>query len=90
AMVHDESIYGPHPEKFNPERFSNPDGQLNANDHILGFGFGRRTCISRHAADATVWITIVSILSLFNIAKAKDETGKEIEIEVLFTDALIR
>ncbi|KAF8181910.1 cytochrome P450 [Mycena galopus ATCC 62051] len=89
AMVHDESIYGPQPEKFNPERFLSPGGQLNANDHILGFGFGRRTCIGRHAADATVWITIVSILSTFNIAKAKDETGKEIEVEVSFTDEAV-
>ncbi|KAF8158909.1 cytochrome P450 [Mycena galopus ATCC 62051] len=44
----------------------------------------------RHAADATVWITVVSILSAFNIAKAKDEkTGKEIEIELSFTDEAI-
>ncbi|KAF8158964.1 cytochrome P450 [Mycena galopus ATCC 62051] len=89
AMVHDESVY-PVPDKFNPERFLNPDGQLSTDDHILSFGFGRRKCAGRHAADATVWATIVSVLSTFNIAKAKNEAGKEIEIEPVFTDGLVR
>ncbi|KAJ7367004.1 cytochrome P450 [Mycena albidolilacea] len=88
AMVHDESMY-PNSDQFNPERFLNADGQLNADDHILGFGFGRRVCAGRHAADATVWGAVVSILSTFNIAKAKDETGKEIEIKIEFTGDLV-
>ncbi|KAF7365092.1 O-methylsterigmatocystin oxidoreductase [Mycena venus] len=88
AMVHDESTY-PNPDQFNPERFLNADGQVTSDDHILAFGFGRRACVGRHAADATVWATIVSILSTFNIAKAKDEVGKEIEIEPEFTDGLV-
>ncbi|KAF7365093.1 O-methylsterigmatocystin oxidoreductase [Mycena venus] len=88
AMVHDESVY-PNPDKFDPERFLNADGQLNTDDHILAFGFGRRICVGRHAADATVWATIVSVLSTFNIAKAKDDTGKEIDIEPVFTDGLV-
>ncbi|KAJ6585088.1 cytochrome P450 [Mycena capillaripes] len=85
AMVHDESIY-PNPEKFSPERFFNADGQLNANDNILSFGFGRRICVGRHAADATVWAVMVSVLSVFNIAKAKDSTGKEIDIKLVYSD----
>ncbi|KAF7348383.1 hypothetical protein MSAN_01792300 [Mycena sanguinolenta] len=88
AMVHDESVY-PNPDRFDPERFLNADGQLNADDRILGFGFGRRACVGRYAAVATVWATIVSVLSTFDIAKAKDETGKEIEIDSVFTDGLV-
>ncbi|KAJ7366976.1 cytochrome P450 [Mycena albidolilacea] len=88
AMAHNESMY-PNSDKFNPERFLNADGQLNADDHILGFGFGRRICVGRHAANASIWAAIVSILSVFDIAKAKDETGKEIEVEVGFTDGLV-
>ncbi|KAJ7367013.1 cytochrome P450 [Mycena albidolilacea] len=88
AMAHNESMY-PNPDKFDPGRLLNTDGQLNVDDHILGFGFGRRICAGRYAADATVWATIVSILSTFNIEKAKDVNGKEIEIKIEFTDGLV-
>ncbi|KAJ6538983.1 cytochrome P450 [Mycena capillaripes] len=88
AMVHDESIY-PNPEKFSPERFFNADGQLNANENILTFGFGRRACVGRHAADATVWAAIVSVLSAFNIAKANDSNGKEIDIKPGYSDGVV-
>ncbi|KAJ6508469.1 cytochrome P450 [Mycena sanguinolenta] len=88
AMVYDESIYS-NPDKFDPERFLNADGQPNADDQILSFGFGRRACVGRYAADATVWATIVTVLSTFNIAKAKDETGKEVEIELVFADGMV-
>ncbi|KAF7348389.1 O-methylsterigmatocystin oxidoreductase [Mycena sanguinolenta] len=88
AMVHDESMY-PNPDRFNPERFLNTNGQLSADDQILGFGFGRRVCVGRYAADATVWATIVSVLSTFDIGKAKDETGKEIGIEPIFADGAV-
>ncbi|KAF7374574.1 O-methylsterigmatocystin oxidoreductase [Mycena sanguinolenta] len=80
AMTRDESIY-PEPERFNPDRFFTADGKLNDDDTVLAFGFGRRICVGRHNAEATVWATLVSVLSTFNIAKAKDDTGKEIEID---------
>ncbi|KAJ7610679.1 cytochrome P450 [Mycena rosella] len=41
---------------------------------------------SRHTADATVWATIVSVLSAFTIAKAKDEAGNEIDIDPVYSD----
>ncbi|KAF7374506.1 O-methylsterigmatocystin oxidoreductase [Mycena sanguinolenta] len=89
AMTRDESIY-PEPERFNPDRFLNADGKLNDDDTVLTFGFGRRICVGRHNADATLWATFVSVLSTFTIAKAKDNTGKEIEIDPdLYSDALI-
>ncbi|KAJ6576429.1 cytochrome P450 [Mycena vulgaris] len=80
AMTHDESIY-PEPERFNPDRFFTADGKLNDDNTVLAFGFGRRICVGRHNADATVWATIVSVLSTFNVAKAKDAAGNEINID---------
>ncbi|KAF7374578.1 O-methylsterigmatocystin oxidoreductase [Mycena sanguinolenta] len=89
AMTRDESIY-PEPERFNPDRFFTMDGKLKDEDTVLAFGFGRRICPGRHNADATLWATIVSVLSTFTIAKAKDDTGKEIEIDPdFYSDALI-
>lgn len=105
-MVHDESVY-PNPDKFDPERFLNSDGQLSTDDNVLAFGyvslphavfknvhhadrFGRRTCPGRHAADATVWATIVSVLSVLDIVKAKGAAGDEIEIEPAYSDGLVR
>jgi cytochrome P450 len=41
AMTRDETKY-PNPEFFQPERFFTADGQLNDDDTILTFGFGRR------------------------------------------------
>ncbi|KAJ6466262.1 cytochrome P450 [Mycena sanguinolenta] len=94
AMTHDESIYH-EPDRFNPDRFFTADGKLNEDDTILAFGnglfsFGRRICPGRHHADATVWAGIVSVLSTFNIAKANDATGKEIDIDPKYSDGLSR
>ncbi|KAJ7671572.1 cytochrome P450 [Mycena polygramma] len=88
AMGRDESVY-PNSEEFNPERFLNADGQFQEVDDVLAFGFGRRICPGRYTADASVWAAIVSILASFDIAKAKDAAGKEIEIKPAFSDKLV-
>ncbi|KAG6861010.1 hypothetical protein C0995_004863 [Termitomyces sp. Mi166 len=41
SMTHDESRY-PEPDLFKPERFFDENGELNNDDDILAFGFGRR------------------------------------------------
>ncbi|KAJ7935552.1 cytochrome P450 [Mycena leptocephala] len=88
AMTRDESMYS-EPERFNPDRFFTVDGELNDDDTVLAFGFGRRICLGQHAADATVWATIVSVLSTFNIAKAKDAAGHEIDIDANYCDGMV-
>ncbi|KAF7374550.1 O-methylsterigmatocystin oxidoreductase [Mycena sanguinolenta] len=89
AMTRDESIY-PEPERFNPDRFFTADGKLSDDETVLAFGFGRRICPGRHNADATLRAAFVSVLSTFNIAKAKDDTGKEIEIDPnSYSDSLV-
>ncbi|EGO03750.1 hypothetical protein SERLA73DRAFT_119400 [Serpula lacrymans var. lacrymans S7.3] len=79
AMSHNEDKY-PDSDEFKPERFFMPDGKLNNDNVSFVFGFGRRVCIGRHIADATVWAAIVSILAAFSITKAKDEQGNDIEV----------
>jgi len=40
-MTHDERVY-PEPFAFKPERFFDNNGDLNDDDRILAYGFGRR------------------------------------------------
>jgi len=80
AILHNEIDY-PDPLDFKPERFLK-DGQQNPgikDPATSAFGFGRRICPGRHFAQSSIWITIASILSCFEISKAIDENGLFIE-----------
>ncbi|KAJ6579965.1 cytochrome P450 [Mycena vulgaris] len=80
AILHDEVMY-PDPHTFKPERFL-LNGKLNPDvrdPETVAFGFGRRICPGRHMAASSLWITIASLLATFDIQKAVDEYGKEIE-----------
>ncbi|KAI9454926.1 cytochrome P450 [Russula earlei] len=69
AILHDPVMY-PEPDLFKPERFINPDGS-SRDDPVLAsaFGFGKRICPGRHFVDATLFIVVASLLSVFNIEK---------------------
>jgi len=79
AILHDPARY-PEPEAFKPERFLSPDGSL-LDDPVLGlaFGYGRRVCPGRHFAEATLFITVASLLSVFNIEKGETSKGQPFE-----------
>ncbi|TFK40527.1 cytochrome P450 [Crucibulum laeve] len=87
AINHDESVYT-QPELFNPDRFIDKNGELNGSDAILAFGFGRRNCLGRHLASATIWLAIAAVLATFNIAPPKDEAGNDIHMESEYTGRL--
>ncbi|KAF8637703.1 hypothetical protein AX16_010778 [Volvariella volvacea WC 439] len=88
AMTHDETIY-PEPDRFMPERFLDASGNLNNDDRILSFGFGRRICAGRYLASNSLWFFIASMLAMFDIKKAVDESGKEIEIDPDYEDGVV-
>jgi hypothetical protein len=48
----------------------------------LAFGVGKRICAGRHLVDSTLFIVASSVLLVFNVAKAKDENGREIPVNV--------
>jgi cytochrome P450 len=82
AILHNPDLY-PDPEAFKPERFLNEDGTLRDDPVItLAFGVGKRICPGRHFVDSTLFIVISSVLSVFNVAKAKDKNGREIPVNV--------
>lgn len=78
AMSKDEVKY-PNPYNFKPERFFMADGQLNDDTVDFPFGFGRRVCVGRHFADASLWISIVSLLATFRFMRPLDKEGKEVD-----------
>ncbi|KAF9223624.1 cytochrome P450 [Gyrodon lividus] len=80
AMAHNEEKY-PKPFDFIPERFLDTDGNLNDDTVGFAFGFGRRICVGRYVADASLWYAISGMLALFNFSKAKDSNGKAIDFE---------
>ena len=81
AILHDPEVY-PDPEEFKPERFLNPDGTVRDDPTLsLVFGAGKRICPARHFVDATIFIFTSSVLSVFNVTKAKDGNGHEIPVK---------
>ncbi|TDL20291.1 putative CyP450 monooxygenase [Rickenella mellea] len=95
SMLHNEKIY-PNAFEFNPSRFLKTDGtgKLMINPDIpdpalVAFGFGRRVCAGQHFADESVWIAIVSVLSVYDVSKAVDDSGQEIIPAVEYTTGLL-
>src|SRR5882672_7409503 len=85
AILHDPELY-PDPEEFKPERFLDKDGNFKDDPAIaLAFGVGKRICPGRHFVDATLFIITSSVLSAFNVTKARDMKGNEIPVEVAMT-----
>jgi len=78
-MAHDPETY-PDPFTFKPERFLEENSSpLELNPQSLVFGFGRRICPGMELAMNSLFIAIAMSIAVFDISKAKDENGKEIE-----------
>ena len=84
GIFHDPSIY-PEPDVFKPERFLDQDGSLRDDPVLLSaFGFGKRICPGRHFVDATLFIFVASLLSVFRI-----ENGQEKQHEFKYSGTIL-
>ncbi|KAJ7056727.1 cytochrome P450 [Mycena amicta] len=91
AMLHDPERY-PEPTKFDPDRFLDAESNRRQNINPIPdfeFGFGRRMCPGRFLAMDTLWLVIASTLYTYQISKALDEHGREIEPRVQYRTGLI-
>lgn len=87
AMTHDATKY-PAPFEFKPERFFTSSGDLNDDQVTPVWGWGRRICVGRYVADASLWSAIASMLAVFDFLKATDENGKDIDFEPRWTSGI--
>ena len=76
AILHDPATY-PEPSKFKPERFFGPAGAHPKFPEAV-FGFGRRKCPGSHLALEIMWITIASMVAVFDFLPATDDDGRPV------------
>ena len=89
-MTRDPTIF-PNPDTFDPNRYLEPVDEATARlrdpRHYV-FGFGRRKCPGQFMIDASLWIALASMIAAFDVRKAKDEFGKEVEPEVVYDNSV--
>ena len=56
---------------------------------FVGWYWYYRICPGRHFGDASVWLTVASILHTFNISPPLDDKGETIALTPKFTDGLV-
>ncbi|KAL1673148.1 cytochrome P450, partial [Schizophyllum commune] len=88
AMCYDTRIYKS-PEIFDPMRYAPESEGGRAEPPPVGhFGFGRRICVGRHFADATLWIIMATMLATLNFERVLDDDGQSVTPKVSLTAGL--
>lgn len=85
-FTHDPEAH-PNPDAFEPERYLSPRCESDPRQYV--FGYGRRICPGRHFANASLFLYVAQTLAVFDIGKAVDEEGREIEPELKATPGVI-
>lgn len=85
-FLHDPEVYL-EPNSFNPERYLEPRNEPDPMN--VAFGFGRRICPGRYFSDSTIFLTVSQTLAVFNISKAVDDQGMEIEVKLEATPGVV-
>ncbi|KIJ33001.1 hypothetical protein M422DRAFT_78260, partial [Sphaerobolus stellatus SS14] len=78
--------FGPDTNKFIPERFL--QAGIRSPGNTGAFGFGRRICPGRFMAEDSLFISIASILHLFEISGPRDSSGNETPVQYEWTSGI--
>ena len=84
---HDPAYYGEDAARFNPERFLDEHGALipglaeTRDDGHSTYGFGRRACVGKHAANDTLFMSMATVLWAMRLECPRDESGKEVRLD---------
>ncbi|GKT53022.1 cytochrome P450 [Colletotrichum tofieldiae] len=71
----------PEPDEFRPERFMEHREYPGTFGHSA-FGWGRRICPGMHLGAASVALNIARILWGFQVNPAKDEKGRDVDVDI--------
>ncbi|KAF9230454.1 cytochrome P450 [Melanogaster broomeanus] len=71
AISRDPVAY-PNPEKFDPQRWLDPNGRLRTDLWFSTYGFGRRVCPGLHLANRSLYINAALLLWSFRITERPD------------------
>ncbi|KAI9572270.1 cytochrome P450 [Boletus coccyginus] len=77
AITRSEKYHNP--EAFIPERFLSESGTPTKDEVLCTFGAGRRKCVGRYFADASVWLTLVTLLSCFEFSKVGEWSLEDVK-----------
>uniref|UniRef100_A0A1Y1K2G7 Cytochrome P450 n=1 Tax=Photinus pyralis TaxID=7054 RepID=A0A1Y1K2G7_PHOPY len=75
-LLHDPEVYAD-PDSFDPARYLPPRDE--PDPARVAFGFGRRVCPGKYLADASIFLTVAQLVAVFEVSKALDDEGREIE-----------
>ncbi|PAV18972.1 cytochrome P450 [Pyrrhoderma noxium] len=86
SLLHDPDTYK-NPDEFCPERYLGENPELDPSNMV--FGFGRRVCPGRELADHTLFLTIASSLSVFDVLPPTGPDGKPIKQNFRYQTGLV-
>ncbi|CAK7217402.1 hypothetical protein SBRCBS47491_003153 [Sporothrix bragantina] len=88
AMSRDTAVYKD-PEAFNPDRFTPKEEGGDGEPFLVGpFGFGRRICVGRHLAQASVWIMVATMVATMDISAPLNPDGTPYDQPIKFSTGL--
>ena len=67
SIMHDPENF-PDPEKFDPDRFIDQDGQFVSNPKVIPFSIGKRDCLGKNMAEQQLFLFTVSLFRRYNFS----------------------
>ena len=74
-----DPIAFPQPEKFIPERWLKPTPRMNSMSRP--FSFGPHSCLGKHVAEMSVFLTLARVFQLFDVSVDKRMSDEIMEIK---------
>ncbi|KAJ5496752.1 hypothetical protein N7463_008739 [Penicillium fimorum] len=82
TISREESLFGPDPDDFIPDRWLDKEGKQLKDLPPAGFGYGRRTCPGRYFARNFIWIVVAQLIWSYDIkASLSEETGEPVVVD---------